>query len=376
MTDRTGSGLPDPSLAPELLRWYREQTEAAGASGVGARRVAGRGESDAYRVWVAEVMAQQTRMATVRPYYDLFVRRFPDVHALAAAHIDEVMKAWAGLGYYARARNLHRAAREVVESYAGKIPEDRERLRSLPGVGPYTAGAIASIAFGRPEPAIDGNARRVLARVCDLARPPARVLEGAALRLIEAVPGRAGELNQALMDLGNGVCVPRAPRCGSCPMAGGCLALARGTIAERPARRPQRSLPHHHLAVGLIRSRGWLLIARRPEEGLLGGLWEFPGGKIGAGETPQAAVRREVREEMGIEVEVGGLVAQVDHAYSHFRITLHAYWAELVAGRPRPTAATAWCWVRPSRLGEFAFPAANQRIIGALGGASEPPAGT
>ena len=349
----------EPREAAEaLLDWY------AGRD----RDVPWRGEESPYRIWVAEVMAQQTRMETVRRYYPAFLDRFPDVRALAAADREEVLKAWEGMGYYGRARRLHAAAGEVVERYGGTLPEEPERLRELPGVGPYTAGAVSSIAFGRPEPAVDGNARRVLSRLFDLADPTRGELEAAARRLLEAVPGRAGALNQALMDLGGAVCTPRSPACGDCPVAACCLALDRGTVAERPPARERRELPHREVAVGLVWRDGRLLVARRPADGLLGGLWEFPGGKIEEGESPEEAVRRELREEMALEVEVGEALEPVRHAYSHFRVTLRPYHARIVSGTPRARSADAWRWVAPDAMDEIPLPAANHRILEQLDG--------
>ena len=343
--------------ARSLLEWFEGRE----------RDVPGRNESDPYRIWVAEVMAQQTRIATVIPYYEAFLRHFPDVASLAAASRDDVLKAWEGLGYYGRARNLHRAAAEVRERFGGRLPEDPEDLRSLPGVGPYTAGAIASIAFGRPEPAIDGNVRRVLSRLHDLENPTPTRLDHVARALIAAAPRSAGLLNQALMDLGSSVCTPRAPECGSCPVATWCAALENGTVALRPARRRRPPLPHHDIAAAVVWRGPKLLIARRPEDGLLGGLWEFPGGKVEPGETPSEAARREVREELGVSVEVLDPLAVVRHAYSHFRITLHLFHARWIDGGPAAGGGGPGDhsprWVLPAELDRYAFPAANHAVI-------------
>lgn len=342
--------------AGALVSWFRPRE----------RDVPGRGETDPYRIWVAEVMAQQTRISEVREYYGPFLERFPDVETLARAELDAVLKQWEGLGFYARARRLRRAAREVVERHGGELPRDAGRLRELPGVGPYTAGAVASLAFGEPEPAVDGNARRVLSRLFDLEDPGEADLEGRARALLEAAPGDPGELNQALMDFGGEVCTPSSPSCDVCPLAGDCLALERGTVDERPPSRPGRELPHEDIAVGVVWSGPRVLIARRPPEGLLGGLWEFPGGKVEEDEGTAGAVRRELDEEMGVEVDVGPLLDRVDHAYSHFRITLHAHHARLLEGTPRARSATAWRWAAPEELGDYAFPAANLRVIESL----------
>ena len=343
--------------ARSLLEWFRERK----------RDVPGRNESDPYRIWVAEVMAQQTRIATVIPYYEAFLSRFPDVATLAASSRDDVLKAWEGLGYYGRARNLHRAAGQVRERFGGRLPEDPEDLRSLPGVGPYTAGAIASIAFGRPEPAIDGNVRRVLSRLYDIENPTPARLDILARELIADAAGAAGLLNQGLMDLGSSVCTPQAPDCGDCPVASWCAALQNGTVALRPARKRRAALPHQDIAAAVVWRGPRLLIARRPEDGLLGGLWEFPGGKVEPGETPAEAASREVSEELGVSVEVLDTLAVVRHAYSHFRITLHLFHARWINGGPAAEQAgpgnDSPRWVLPAELRRYAFPAANHAVI-------------
>lgn len=373
----SGDASPDPgrpgrdagppvdagATADALLAWYRGRE----------RNVPWRSESDPYRIWVAEVMAQQTRMSTVREYYRDFLERFPDVETLAGADQQEVLKAWEGLGYYARARRLHRAAREVMERYGGDLPREADRLRELPGVGRYTAGALASLAFGEPEPAVDGNVRRVLSRLLDMADPTPTRLEASARRLLDARPHDPGALNQAMMDLGGEICTPRDPSCGICPTAGSCLALQRETVAERPPARPRREIPHRRVAVAVVWDpRGRVLVQRRPPDGLLGGLWEFPGGKVEDGESPPEAVRRELREEMAVEVEVTGTLEPVDHAYSHFRVTLHPYHARLLEGEPEARSATAWLWMEPGRLDELPFPAANHRILDQIRGREAP----
>ncbi len=343
-----------PDAVESLLAWYDGRQ----------RDVPWRGEDSPYRIWVAEVMAQQTRVGTVREYWHDFLQRFPDVESLAGADRDEVLKAWEGLGYYARARWLHDAAAQVVREHGGELPRDPAVLGDLPGIGPYTAGAVASMAFGRPAPAVDGNTRRVLSRLFDVEDPSDAELEDVARALLEEADGRPADLNQALMDLGEAVCTPENPDCGRCPVAEGCLALERGTVAERPPPRHRPDRPHHDVGVGVVwDGKGRVLISRRPEDGMLGGMWEFPGGKLEEEESPAEAVRRELREEMEIEVEVGELVVRVDHEYSHLRVTLHAHHARHVAGTPRARAATDWAWVEPGRMEEYAFPRASHAVI-------------
>jgi A/G-specific adenine glycosylase len=349
-----------------LLAWF-ETSE---------RDVPGRDESDPYRVWVAEIMAQQTRIEVMRPYYETFVNRFPDVRELANAPLDDVLKVWEGLGYYRRARDLHRAAREVVVRYGGHLPADPSALRSLPGTGPYTAGAICSIAFGLPEPAVDGNARRLLSRLFDMERPTATVLHRRARELITAAGGDARSVNQALMDLGASVCLPRAPRCTDCPVSPYCLAFSRDIVELRPPRSRRAPLPHYDIGAAVVWRSGRVLVARRPEDGLLGGLWEFPGGKVEEGETPAEAARREVREEVGLDISICAPAARVDCAYSHFRITLHAFHARYVAGEVRPDGNASPRWVETDELTAFAFPAANHGLArGLVDGSIQPPTG-
>ena len=243
---------------------------------------------DPYRVWVSEMMLQQTQVATVIPYFRRFTEHFPTVEALAAAPLDDVLKLWEGLGYYARARNLHRAARQVVAEFDGYLPDTVEELSKLPGIGRYTAGAIASIAFGRDAPVVDGNVKRVLCRVYAIrgdARQPAIQKKLWSLAAANLPKGKAGRWNEAMMELGATVCLPRSPRCDKCPLAGVCRARALGIQEKLPTKAAKKRLPHYDVTAAVIRKRGRVLIAQRPVGGMLGGLWEFPGGKRERGEA-------------------------------------------------------------------------------------------
>ncbi len=348
------------TLTACLLAWYADQR----------RDLPWRQTRDPYHIWVAEVMLQQTQVATVMPYYACFLARFPTVTALAAASLDEVLKLWEGLGYYARARHLHAAARQVIAEHGGRVPDTSEELLSLPGVGRYTAGAILSIAYGQDVPALDGNVRRVLSRLFAIEED---VTRGAGRRRLQMLaeglllPGRAGDLNQALMDLGAMVCTPRAPQCAACPLAGDCRAHQMGQETRFPIRRPRRAVPHYEVAAGVVwRADGRFLVARRPLDGLLGGLWEFPGGKQQPGETLQGCLRRELAEELGIEVAVGELLTAVRHAYTHFRITLHAFHCRIVTGQPQALGCADWRWIDLDGVSELAFAAADHQVIAAL----------
>lgn len=322
-------------------------------------------------------MLQQTRVETVVGYFQRWISRFPTLATLATADLHDVLKLWEGLGYYARARNLHRAAQALVHEHCGAVPADRKALLALPGVGRYTAGAILSLAFGQPEPILDGNVKRVLARLFDVAEPinrPAVVNQmwtWAEALVTAAPPGQAGGCNEALMELGATVCTPQNPRCLLCPLVDLCRAAAQGTQNERPVRPPRRRTPHFHVTAGVIWQgeafRSLLLIAQRPADGMLGGLWEFPGGKQEPADPDlPACLRREIAEELGIAIAVGEPVTVVEHAYTHFRITLHAFHARHTAGEPRPLGCADWRWVGLEELDRFPFPVTDRKIIAAL----------
>jgi A/G-specific adenine glycosylase len=321
---------------------------------------------DPYRIWVSEIMLQQTRVEAAVPYYRRFLKAFPTVRRLAAASQDRVLKAWEGLGYYARARNLLRAARTIVKERGGRFPESPGEWRELPGIGPYTAAAISSIAFGFQAAAVDGNVKRVFARLFGLR---GRIGSAKTEKDIQAIadalvpPGRPGDFNQAVMELGARVCTPRSPSCGACPLGKHCRAYRRGEQELLPRRKPGRSLPHVNVVAAVIRRRGRVLIGRRPPRGLLGGLWEFPGGKVGDGETREQALCRELGEELAIRVRPDALLGSVEHAYSHFRITLHLYDCTVLEGDPLPRTHTALKWVFPSAFGRYAFPAATVKAF-------------
>jgi len=323
-------------------------------------------------------MLQQTRVDTVIPYYRRFLRALPNVRRLAAAPLDEVLKLWEGLGYYARARNLHRAAGQIVLRHGGRFPSDVREIRRLSGVGAYTAGAIASIAFDLDEPVLDGNVRRVLSRLfCVDGKAKSARLDSTLWSLARRFlpPGKAGDFNQALMDLGATLCLPSRPACEKCPAGTLCLARIRNCQDKLPRKPARKVLPHYDVVAAVIVKRGRVLIDRRKPDALLGGLWEFPGGKVQPGETPQAALAREVREELGIDVEVLRPMARVRHAYSHFRITMQAFLCRHTAGRARPIECDACKWVKIGQLEKYPFPKANHAILKALRGSGAMPSG-
>jgi A/G-specific adenine glycosylase len=320
-------------------------------------------------------MLQQTQVDTVVPYWERWLDRFPTIRALASATLTDVLKAWEGLGYYGRARNLHRAARIVQEEYDGCLPASRQALLALPGIGRYTAGAILSIAFGQRAAVVDGNVRRVLTRVYDVTGDVTRSATQTELwqmadDLVKPVPAsQVGLLNEALMDLGATLCGPKTPHCLVCPLRELCLARRRGTQAQRPVRGSRPAVPHVDVTAAVLARPGHpgqFLIAQRPPNGMLGGLWEFPGGKRHDHESLPQCLRRELQEELGIEVAVGQLIISINHAYTHFKITLFAFSCELLAGQPRAIDVADWRWVTLDDLEAYPFPVTDQKIIAAL----------
>ena len=348
-------------ISARLLAWYDQS----------ARQMPWRGIRDPYAIWVSEIMLQQTRVETVIPYYTRWLERFPTLRDLAEAPEQDVLRIWEGLGYYSRARNLHRAAQEILTQYGGQIPAERAALEKLPGIGRYTAGAIASIAFGLDEPALDGNIRRVLARLFDVSIP-ARGREGTQLLWELArdhLPaGRAGDYNQALMDLGAGICTPHNPACGLCPLAEDCQARALGVQEQRPVLPTKAPIPHVTVSAAVILRDGLVLIARRPRNGLLGGMWEFPGGKIEPGETLPECLYREIREELEADVQVGAQLGTFQHAYTHFRVTLHAFFCTLTSGEPKAIQASEIRWVSSQQLALFPMGKIDRQIAEHLQG--------
>ena len=337
-------------FAELLLEWYR----------VYRADLPWRRDPSPYQVWLSEIMLQQTQVETVVPYFERFIDAFPTINALAAAPLDGVLKLWEGLGYYSRARNLHCAARIIVSEHGGKLPSDVRALLKLPGIGRYTAGAIASIAFRHAAPVLDANVIRVFARLLDL---DADISQSATREKLWRIAddwlpaGDAGEYNQALMELGQRVCRPKSPHCEKCPIQAHCRAWAAGTQSKRPRRAKRPPTPHYDVTAGLIRdAQERLLIAQRPLDGLLGGLWEFPGGKVEAGDTLADCLKHELREELAIEVDVHGLFTVVEHGFTHFKITLHAFEC-LYRGalpphvEPQALGVRDWAWVTENATG-------------------------
>ncbi len=331
-----------------LLAWYdRHRRDLPWRAPPGA-------VADPYRVWLSEIMLQQTTVATVGPYFERFVARWPDARALAFASLDDVLGEWQGLGYYARARNLHACAQTVVRRHSGVFPSDPVELRSLPGIGDYTAAAIAAIAFDRRIAAVDGNVERVIARLYAVAEPIAAAKPRLRARADGLIPQqRAGDFAQAMMDLGATICTPRRPRCVLCPWREACAARARGIAEELPARAAKPDRPWRYgVAFWLTREDGCVLLRRRPEKGLLGGMVEIPS-------TPWRPAPWTLGEAAGfapIAAQWSPLPGTVRHGFTHFQL-------ELVVASGTVADGCAGLWSPPARLGEHALPTLIKKLI-------------
>ncbi len=347
------------ALREPLVAWYRANR----------RPLPWRSSSDPYAIWVSEVMAQQTRIEVVVPRWERWLHRFPTVDALAGASLDDVLEEWAGLGYYARARNLHAAAREVAASYGGRVPDEPEAVRALPGVGRYTAGAILSFAFGRRAPILDGNVTRLLAR---LFRVDGDAKRGATRETLWSLAGRfvadgePGEVNQALMELGALVCTPRNPACPECPLARSCAARRAGDPTRYPAPSRRAKVTAVEQVAVALRRRGKVLLARRPPRGLWGGLLELPTGEPRAGEALDEAARRVAGERTGLVPVAARPSLRFTHVLSHRRVTFHGFVADAPAGRVRLAGYDAHRWARPDEAAALGVSRATARLMAAV----------
>lgn len=347
------------TLRRRLLDWYR----------IHRRDLPWRRTRDPYAIWVSEVMLQQTRVKTAVHYYRRFLKRFPDISRLAAADLQAVLKLWEGLGYYARARNLHRAARIVCDRHAGLVPDASDPFRQLPGVGEYIAAAVQSIAFDRPLAVVDGNVKRVLARLYCIDAPANHSSSAAVFRRIaeELLDSKSpGTFNQALMELGALICRPQSPECDRCPLERLCSARATDAQQRYPVRQKKPPAPEHHRVVAVIRRGAKYLILRRKEQGLLGGLWEFPAARIAPGEAPEAACGRAAQENVRLHVKIGGLLMQHKHTYTHFTEILEVFCCRSPSGRVQTSQNRPFRWVRLQEVDRFPFTGASLKIIGRL----------
>ncbi len=351
------STMSDTVLINEsLLRWYRKER----------RDLPWRRSRDPYAIWVSEIMLQQTQVKTVLPYFERWMQAFPTVKDLATAPESKVLKLWEGLGYYSRARNLQKSAILVKDQYAGNLPSTRKEILALPGIGPYTAGAILSIAFGVRASVLDGNVKRVLSRLRRLKEngktsKSEKRLWAEAERILPEKD--VGDFNQALMELGAQVCIPQKPHCMICPLKKLCQAHLKADVQNFPPPKPQPVIKKIDVSAAVLFRRGKIYIQQRVEKGLMAGLWEFPGGKIEKNESPEKCIVREIREELGLEMTIEEKLIVIRHSYTQFRVTLHVFKGRLFPGKITPTACQNWKWVALKELEIYPFPSANVKII-------------
>ncbi|WFB35750.1 A/G-specific adenine glycosylase [Kiritimatiellota bacterium B12222] len=348
------------TVSKDLLPWFEAN----------ARELPWRLNRDPYAVWVSECMLQQTRVETVIPYFLRWMACFPTVKALAAADQQQVLKCWEGLGYYARARNLHAASKQVVALFGGELPSQVDELSRLKGVGPYTVAAILSLAFGKSYAVLDGNVERVLTRLCaisdDIRKPQVKKdLQNLATRFLATHP--PAQLNEAVMELGATVCTPRNPQCDCCPLASICRAHKRGEVSLFPYKSKKPKIPTVQVGAGVVwRDEHTFLIAQRNESGMLGGMWEFPGGKIEKNESIEACIARELEEELGLKVEVGDELIKVKHTYTHFHLRMGVHHCRWQGDEPEAIDCADFRWVTLAECEAYPFSRADLKVLEAL----------
>jgi len=345
-------------LQIHILDWFQ----------VNARHLPWRETYHPYHIWISEIMLQQTQMDRVVNYFNRWITRFPDIGSITRANEEEVLKLWEGLGYYARAKNIMKCAGILKDGFNGALPADYNFLLKLPGIGKYTAAAIMSIAFNEDYPLVDANIERIFARLFNLPKPVKEKKTYAYIwqKASEILPkGKARLFNQAMMELGALVCIARNPRCRICPVREDCQAFSLGLVSERPVLKEPVKTIFIEMATGILQRKGSILIQKRKSNGVWANLWEFPGGRLESGETPEMALVREYLEET--ELAVGNLkkITTVQHSYTIYRVTLHCYFCSLMDTRQEPVlhGAQEYRWVKPGELSNYAFPAGHRKLI-------------
>ena len=340
------------NISNRLLDWYNNNQ----------RRLPFRGSNDPYKIWVSEVMLQQTQIKTVIPYYRQWVKEYPTLKSAANADLDKLLKLWEGLGYYNRCRNFHKALIIVDQKYNGIIPNKFNEILSLPGVGHYTAGAVLSIAYNKCIPAIDGNVTRVMSRVLGIKNLTKRNRSRITNNVQKLIPiSDPGSFNQGLMELGALLCTPTNPSCEKCPLSNSCKAHKYKQPELYPLAKKKKVNPHYTIVAGIIWRKEKFFIQKRDEKAMLGGLWEFPGGKVENGESLKEALNREIKEECDILPIIKDKIGCVEHSYSHFSISFHCF--HCVENGERIKSSKRIAWITPKEIALFTFPKANHKIF-------------
>ena len=338
-----------------LIHWYNHNKRA----------LPFRSTKDPYKIWISEIMLQQTQMTTVIPFYERWVNKLPTIQSVATTHIDSLLKLWEGLGYYKRCQNFHQASKIIVEKYKGIVPSKYDSFKGLPGVGDYTAGAVLSISFGIPVPAIDGNVKRVMARLYGfkhLTKYNGAIINKAISLALENV--NPSDFNQGLMELGALVCKSKSPKCFKCPLSKNCKAYQSGNPMNYPQKKVTRAIPHFNVVTAIIWRGDTFYIQKRSEDKMLGGLWEFPGGKVEKGKTLELALLSKLKEECNFNARILKKVTSVKHRYSHYSITMHCYYCE--EKNDKIVSITNSNWIKKNQISQYSFPKANHKIFNFL----------
>ena len=342
-------------LVLSLLNWYKKEK----------RELPFRGISDPYKIWLSEVMLQQTKVNTAIPYYQRWLQNYPTLKSVAEAEQESLLKIWEGLGYYSRCRNFHKATKIILNKYNGVIPDNWDEFRAMPGVGDYTAAAVLSISFNKKFSVMDGNVKRVMARLLGLRRFTKRNLKRIKNTLDKMIPDlNPCDFSQAMMELGARVCLPKNPKCVLCPMSNYCKGFSLGSPESYPYPIKKKKIPHYTVVIGLIWRNNKFYIQKRGNKGMLAGLWEFPGGKVKDGELIHEALIREIKEECAVRTKIIKKIGKIKHAYSHFSITFHGYHCA-ENGAPINECGNSK-WITPEEIRNFTFPKANHKIFAIL----------
>ena len=338
-----------------LIYWYNNNK----------RKLPFRSTIDPYKIWVSEIMLQQTQMKTVIPFYERWVNKLPTIESVSKSNIDDLLKLWEGLGYYRRCQNFYQASKIIVHKYEGCIPSDYDSFKALPGVGDYTAGAVLSISFGIPIPAIDGNVKRVMARLYgfkNLTKYNEAIIHKVISRTLKNL--KPSDFNQGLMELGALICTPEAPKCFKCPLSKNCKGYQSDNPTNYPKRKAKNPIPHFNVVTAIIWRGETFYIQKRSEYNMLGGLWEFPGGKVEKGETLELALLRELKEECNFNARILKKATSIKHRYSHFSITMHCYYCE--EKNDKIGSITNSKWIKKNQINQYSFPKANHKIFNFL----------
>ena len=340
-----------------LTKWYKKQNYS----------MPWRKYNTSYHIWISEIMLQQTKVSTVIKYYNTWMDNFKNIESIASSSIDKILKLWEGLGYYQRAHNIHETAKIIILNYNGKLPETYEELISLKGIGDYTASAILSISNNQSYPAIDGNLKRVIARLSGI--DDFKNIVPKSKKYVSKLMDnyKPSTINQSIMDLGREICIPKNPKCVICPLSSQCTAYIQKSIDRYSIKSKHKVIPNYDVAVGMIWKDNKILISKRKKKGLLGGLWELPGGRLKEGEKYQDCLNRELREELNINIKINKKIGIIKHKYSHFSINMIGYHCNLISGTPKPLASDFIKWIRIDEIGKYPFPKSTLKLF-LLGG--------